>query len=78
MFEYAKLRGRIKEVLRNEKEYANKMELTPQAVSSKLNGNSYFTDKEIYKSCTILDIPMVEVPIYFFTLKTELNSTNNN
>lgn len=76
MFYYAKLRGRIKEILKNEKEYANKMNLTPQAISCKLNGNSYFTDKEIYNSCEILNIPLAEIPIYFFEAKTELNSAN--
>ena len=40
MFDYAKLRGKIKEKLKSEKEYSNKMNLTPQAISGKLNGNT--------------------------------------
>lgn len=74
MFDYDKLRGRIKEILGSEKEYANKMGMSQQTTSSKLNGETSFTDKQIYQTCEILKINLDYIPLYFFKVKTELNS----
>lgn len=75
-FDYQKLRGRIKEKLKQENEFARKIGISAASLSYKLNGGSDFTSKEIYNACRedVLDIPKEEIPEYFFTEKLELNS----
>lgn len=76
MFDFDKLRGRIKEKLKTEAIFAEKIGITPATLSYKFNGISEFSSTEIDKAChpDILDIPLEEIGIYFFTRKLELNS----
>lgn len=76
MFDFDKLRGRIKEKLKTEALFAEKISVTPATLSYKFNGISEFTSKEIEKACSkeVLDIPLEEIGIYFFNKKLELNS----
>lgn len=67
--DHSKLRGRIKEVLGSEKEYASRMGFSTFTATTKLNGKSDFKTNEIIKSCQILKIPMEQVDAYFFSQK---------
>lgn len=67
--DHSKLRGRIKEILGSEKEYASQMGFSTFTATTKLNGKSDFKANEIIKSCHILKIPMKEIDAYFFTQK---------
>lgn len=77
MFDYQKLRGRIKEKLKKENEFAKRIGISATSLSYKLNGGSDFTATEIYNACKedVLDIPKEEIADYFFTEKLELNSS---
>ena len=70
---YDKLRGRIKEKLKTQTKLAELMKLDETTISNKLNNKAYFTQKEILKICSILDIRVEEIPIYFFNLKVREN-----
>lgn len=76
MFDYSKLRGRIKEKIGSESKFAEKLNISTTTLSYKFNGNSDFTATEIFKACQeeILDIEPDLIGIYFFTPKLELNS----
>lgn len=63
---YAKLRGKIKEVYGIQDSFANAIGMDRSTLSLKLNGKSDWTREEIVKSCHVLNIPIVEVPAYFF------------
>ena len=70
---YDKLKGKIKEVLGTQGKLAEKMELDETTISNKLNNNTYFTQKEIIKISSILNIKFEEIPIYFFEEKVREN-----
>lgn len=75
-YDFNKLRGRIKEKLGNEAEFAKKLDISPASLSSKFNNRSDFTSTEISRAVDVdvLDIPIDEIGIYFFTKQLELNS----
>ena len=79
MFDYNKLRGRIKEKIGSESKFAEMLDISSATLSYKLNGNSDFTTREIFKACQkqVLDIEPQLIGLYFFTPKLELNSSND-
>ena len=66
---YDKLKGKIKEVLGTQSKLAERIELDETTISNKLNGYTYFTQKEIIKIALILNIKFEEIPEYFFRQK---------
>jgi hypothetical protein len=64
---YAKLRGKIKEVFGSQDSFTLAMGMNRSTLSQKLNGKSDWTRLEIEKACSILGIPVIEVHAYFFT-----------
>lgn len=69
MFNYAKLRGRIKEIFDTENVFAKKLGISQTSLSQKLNNKVEFTQKEIEKAIELLHIPKEEIPMYFFTVE---------
>ena len=67
--DYRKLKGKIKEVYNTHTAFARALGLDPATLSYKLNDKSEWTTKEITKACDLLNIPLVEAHLYFFTLK---------
>lgn len=74
MFNYAKLRGRIKEIFDTENVFAKNLGISQTSLSQKLNNKVEFTQKEIKKAIELLHIPKEEIPIYFFTVENEINT----
>ena len=66
-FDYSKLKGRIKEKCGLQKVFAEKLGITEATMTSKLNGDSSFTQMEICKACEILEISFDKISVYFFT-----------
>ena len=66
---YARLRGRIKEYFGTEKEFSEAMKKNPATISAKLNNNSTWKREDIEKACTLLEIPIEKVHLYFFEEK---------
>ena len=73
MFNYSKLRGKIKEVFDTEAIFAKKMGISTTSLSQKLNNKVEFSQKEIEKAIELLHISKEEIPVYFFTVKDEIN-----
>jgi len=69
MFDYAKLKKRIKEKEIAYTSLANKLNMRKIALEDKLNNFSAFTYDEIFKICNILNINKNEIDEYFFTQK---------
>lgn len=67
VMKFAKLRGRITEKFGTESRFAKALGISLIAVSRKLNGVTNFTRKDILKWCEVLQIPVKDIPIYFFT-----------
>lgn len=66
---YAKLRGKIKEVFGNNENFAKALGMDLSSLSSKLNNRTSWKREEIEKACELLNIPIEEVHLYFFTKK---------
>lgn len=66
MRKFGALRERIKNVYGRQREFAVAMDMNLATLNFKLNGKSEFTRIEMERMCHLLDIPMVEIPHYFF------------
>lgn len=71
VFDFSKLRGRIKEVYSTQSAFATAMLMNEATLSNKLNNNVEFSPKEIVRACLLLSIDMKEIDNYFFTLKVQ-------
>ena len=77
VYDYSKLRGRIKEYFDTIDNFAEKMGISSTALINKLCNRSPFKQQEITLACTLLEIPDEQIHIYFFTLKVDKISTEN-
>lgn len=71
MFDYSKLKGKIKEVFGTQEAFAKAMGLSGVSLSSKLNNVTQFTQVEINRACELLSIPVEYISVYFFTEKVK-------
>ena len=69
MFDYSKLKGRIREICKSDFVFAEKMNINRSTMSLKLNNKSEFTQEEIKRACDVLEIPNEEIGKYFFASK---------
>lgn len=60
------LRGRIRARFSTQSAFAKALGMSECALSKKLNGHTEWTAGEIRKACEILNIPLNEIPLYFF------------
>ncbi|MBR3002903.1 MAG: DUF739 family protein [Clostridia bacterium] len=76
IFDFSKLRGRIKEIYGTQTAFAVAMLMNEATLSNKLNNNVEFSPKEIVRACLLLCIDLTEVKLYFFTLKVQETEQN--
>jgi len=66
-FLYPKLRGRIVEKFQNVANFARTIGVEPNVISRKLSGKIGLTKNDIKLWSNLLEIPLEEIGIYFFT-----------
>ena len=66
-FDYAKLRGRIREVCETQERFSDLMGMSKPTISAKLNNKSEFTQPEIIRAVEVLNLRFDEISSYFFT-----------
>lgn len=66
MKQFGMLRERIKIVYGKNSNFAKAMGFDDSTLSSKLSSKTEWTRKEIEKSCSLLELPIDEIPNYFF------------
>ncbi len=66
---YAKLKGKIKEVFGTIQAFADAMDKDVSTISAKLNNKSTWKREDIELACKLLQIPIEDVYLYFFTEK---------
>lgn len=76
-YDYSKLRGRIKEKLGTEREFASRIGRTANYVSKVFQNGTYLTQNDIANGADVLDIPVDEIGVYFFTPEVHKNETLN-
>jgi hypothetical protein len=64
---YSKLRGRIVEFFGTNASFADAMGIDRSSLSFKLNNKTPWKREEIEKACVLLEIPIEEVHLYFFS-----------
>lgn len=69
IFDYSKLRGKIRENGLTQEELAKELSVAPATLSLKLNNASEFSQSEIRDMCEILNITGAELSDYFFSRK---------
>ena len=69
MFDYSKLKGRMKEKGITQEDLAKQIGRDKSTISLKLNNQSLFIQDEIDEIINFLDIPANEIKKYFFTSK---------
>lgn len=76
-YDYSKLRGRIKEKLGTEREFASRIGRTANYVSKVFQNGTYLAQNDISTGAEVLDIPVCEIGVYFFTQEVHKKETNS-
>lgn len=63
---YAKLRGKIREIFGTQDAFAEALGIGRVSLSQRLNNALEFTQEEIFKACELLGIAAHDIPEYFF------------
>ena len=63
-----KLKERIFDMYDSMADFASDLGISRKFVIKKLNGDDYFTEREIIKAVQLLDIEPIQIKEYFFTL----------
>ena len=71
IFNYSKLRGKIREVFITENRFAKAMKMSAQTLSGKLNNCSRWSQDEIIMACLILGIPFEQIHDFFYVISSE-------
>lgn len=71
VFNYSKLRGKIREVYGTESAFAVALGIGRVSLSQRLNNAAEFSRQEILQSCQLLEIPSSEIPDYFFAQEVQ-------
>lgn len=66
-FDYSKLRGRIVEKFGTQKQFGKAMNISEASLTLKLAGTSNFTQGEIYRAMSLLELEGSAIAQYFFT-----------
>lgn len=67
---YARLKGKIKEKFGTQESFAEAMGMDKATLSAKLNNKVDWKREEIEKACILLGIPLEEVHLYFFCMRS--------
>lgn len=66
IFDYSKLKGKIKEIYGTQSSFSSKLGLSTVSLSAKLNNDMDFRQEEIQKCVQLLGIQNNEIHSYFF------------
>ena len=69
IFDYSKLKGKIIEKFKTQGKFAAVNQLSERSMSLKLNNGIGLSQEEILKWCKLLDIEILDIPVYFFIQK---------
>lgn len=76
-FNYAKLKGRIKEKYGTQEGFANAIGISPTTISFKISGKAKWRQDEIVKAAKLLEISKKEIVEYFFNYEVQELELNN-
>lgn len=68
--DYKKLKLKIKEVCDTQHNFAERMNMNKSSINFRLNNKVEWKASEIARACELLEIPLSEASLYFFTQKS--------
>lgn len=68
-FDFSELLGRIIAKYGSRTAFANAMGMKENVLSGRLLCKTYFSPDEVLQACGLLDIPLDEIPRFFYTRK---------
>lgn len=71
IYDYSKLRGKIKEIYGTQTAFATAMSMNEATLSNKLNNNVEFSQKEMDRTCDLFNESYAMIEPYFFTHKVQ-------
>lgn len=71
VYDYSKLKGRIKEKCNTQEEFASKLGLSARSVSLKLSNARGWKQNEITNAIRVLGLTDADIQPYFFTVKVQ-------
>lgn len=71
VFDYKKLKLKIKEVFDTQEAFAKAMDMNYTSLNQRLNNVIEWKTPEIAKACDLLGINLAEAHVYFFAVKVE-------
>lgn len=75
-YDYSALRGRIKEKVGTEGEFAKRINRSRNYVSKIFQGMTYFRAKDVVNASKVLELEPEQIGPYFYTIKVHKNVTN--
>ena len=69
VFDFSELLGRIIIKYGTRKAFAKAMGMKENVLGSRLQGKTNWTPEETLRACELLDIPLNEIPRFFYALK---------
>lgn len=76
IYDYSKLKGKIRELGITQNEYARYIGITEQSLILRFKNKRRFRQEEMQKTMELFEEPIKNVHIYFFTQKVQKNRTN--
>lgn len=76
MYDYSKLKGKIRELGMTQNEFANEIGITEQTLNLRFRNKRFFKQKEIEKTMLLFNEPLEKIQTYFFTKKVAKSKTN--
>lgn len=70
--DYKKLKLKIKEEFDTQEAFSKAMEMSQTAINQRLNGSVEWKVSDIAKACDLLNIPLADAHLYFFTPKVQI------
>lgn len=65
-FNYDKLTGKIIEKYKTRENFATQIPMSVPTLINKLSGKVDFKNKEVFKICELLDIPLEQMQYFFY------------
>lgn len=75
-YDYRKLLGRIKEKCNTQMDFCKRLSMSRTSLYEKISNRKYFSQKDIEKACTVLEIEIGEIGEYFFNKKVQEEEQN--
>ncbi len=65
-YDYSKLRGKITEVCKTQGNFAEKMGVSENTISARMNHSTEWKQSEMLRAANVLGFEPAEIPAYFF------------